>query len=54
MRRKRGSDKEAVEVACPKCHRTEIIYMPEQEIPKCPECDRRMVFRELLTEGKSY
>jgi ribosomal protein S27E len=47
--------KQAAEVACPRCHRTEIVYLPIEEMPKCPDCrDVRMVFRELLTEGKSY
>ncbi len=51
----RRSRKEPAEIICPKCHRTEIIYMPQQEMPKCPDCKTvRMVFRELLTEGKSY
>jgi ribosomal protein S27E len=49
------SRKEPAEVICPKCHHTEIIYMPQQEMPMCPDCGkRRMVFRELLKEGKSY
>lgn len=46
--------KEAIEVICPKCKRTEIIYIPKEEIPKCPNCDIRMVMKELLREGKSY
>lgn len=47
--------KQAAEVICPRCHRTEIVYLPIDEMPKCPDCgDIRMVFRELLTEGKSY
>ena len=45
---------EAIEVVCPKCRRTEIVYLPNEDIPKCPECDIRMVIRELLREGKSY
>ncbi len=45
---------QAVEVICPKCHRTQIIYMPKEEIPKCTACNVRMVIRELLDEGKSY
>ncbi len=46
---------EAVEVVCPKCKHTEIIYMPREEIPVCPSCRKgRMVIREILTEGKSY
>jgi len=47
--------KEPAEVICPKCHYTEIIYLPQQEMPICPDCRKgRMVFRELLKEGKSY
>ncbi len=45
---------EPVEVKCPKCNRTEIIYMPKEEIPRCPVCKVRMVISELLDEGKSY
>ena len=45
---------EAIEVICPKCRHTEIIYLPEEAIPKCPDCDLQMVIRELLDEGKSY
>ena len=46
--------KEAIEVICPKCKRTAIIYIPKEDIPKCPDCDIKMIIRELLTEGKSY
>ena len=49
-----GSRKDAVEVVCPKCKQTEIVFVPKEEIPKCPACNIRMVIRELLTEGKSY
>lgn len=48
------SKKEAIEVICPKCKRTEIIYLPDEEMPKCEHCNIRMVIRELLDEGKSY
>ena len=30
--------KEAVEVVCPNCKWTEIIYIPKEDIPKCPDC----------------
>jgi transposase-like protein len=43
-----------VEVVCPKCQRTEIVYIPKEQIPKCPDCKMQMVLRELLREGKSY
>ena len=45
---------EAIEVKCPKCDRTEIIYLPEEEMPVCADCNIRMVIKELLDEGKSY
>jgi len=44
----------SVEVVCPKCQRTEIVYIPKEQIPKCPDCKTQMVLRELLREGKSY
>ena len=45
--------KEAVEIICPNCKRTEIVYITGEQMPKCEECNIRMVFRELLKEGKS-
>ncbi len=45
---------EAVEVVCPKCGQTTIIYMPKEDIPKCSECNVQMIIKELLDEGKSY
>jgi ribosomal protein S27E len=51
-RRKRKGD--AIEVYCPRCEHTEIIYVPEEDIPKCPKCRKQMVFKEILKEGKSY
>jgi ribosomal protein S27E len=45
---------EPVEVVCPKCRRTEIVYIPKEQTPNCPDCRTQMVFRELLCEGKSY
>jgi ssDNA-binding Zn-finger/Zn-ribbon topoisomerase 1 len=45
---------EPVEVVCPKCQRTEIVYIPKESIPNCPDCRTPMVLRELLREGKSY
>jgi len=44
----------AVEVMCPKCRRTEILYVPAEEVPKCPDCNVRMTIKEVLREGKSY
>ncbi|KIX11712.1 hypothetical protein [Dethiosulfatarculus sandiegensis] len=47
-------DLEAIEVICPKCRRTEIVYIPAEKIPLCPKCRIRMAFKEVLTEGKAY
>ena len=44
----------AVELICLKCRRTEILYVPAEEIPKCPDCNVRMTINEVLREGKSY
>ena len=44
---------EPIEIKCPKCKHTEIIYLPDEEIPKCPECNIQMIISELLREGKS-
>ncbi len=46
--------KEPVEVICPKCQHTQIIYLKREDISKRSECDIRMVMREFLREGKSY
>ncbi len=45
---------EPIEVKCPKCGYTEIIYVPKEEIPKCPRCGTQMMISELLDEGKYY
>jgi len=37
---------EAIQVKCPLCDHTEIIYIPKEEIPRW--------IVELLDEGKSY
>jgi ribosomal protein S27E len=44
----------SVEVICPKCRHTEIIYLQKEDMPKCPKCNIRMGIREVLREGKSY
>ena len=44
----------AVELICLKCRRTEILYVPAEEVPKCPNCNIRMTINEVLKEGKSY
>ena len=46
--------KEPIQVICPKCRYTEIIYLPVDDLPLCRECGARMVIQELLDEGKSY
>ncbi len=54
---KRGKPRgpaEPVEVRCPKCGRTAIIYLPREPVPICEECNVQMDIRELLDEGKSY
>jgi hypothetical protein len=50
---KRGKH-EPVEVICLKCRYTEIIYLPDEEVPRCPRCNTQMSISELLDEGKSY
>jgi hypothetical protein len=45
---------EAVQVKCPMCDHTEIVYIPIEQIPRCPEHDVEMIILELLDEGKSY
>jgi hypothetical protein len=45
---------EPVEIICPKCRDTKIIYLPIEDLPLCPKCNTRMSISELLDEGKSY
>jgi ribosomal protein S27E len=47
-------EKEPIQVLCPKCRHTEIIYLPVEDLPRCPECGNQMIIEELLDEGKSY
>ena len=49
-----SDQKEAVEIVCPKCKRTEIVYITKEDMPTCEDCGVPMVFREILKEGKSY
>ena len=42
------------QIECPKCKKTQIVYIPKEEIPKYPKCRVQMVIRELLDEGKAY
>lgn len=46
--------REPIEVICPKCKRTAIIYLPDESVPVCQSCGTQMVIREVLREGKSY
>ncbi len=43
-----------VEVKCPNCDHTEIVYLQKEDIQKCPKCDIQMIIIELLREGKSF
>jgi len=52
--RKKAREGNAVELICLKCKHTEILYVPDEEVPKCPDCDVRMLIKEVLREGKSY
>ena len=46
--------KEPVQVKCPQCKRTQIVYIPQEDVPKCPDCKIQMNIEEVLVEGKSY
>ena len=51
-----SSEKEkitTVEVKCPLCDHTEIVYIPKEEIPECPIHRIKMIIKEVLEEGKS-
>ncbi|GAB4258540.1 MAG: hypothetical protein Kow0092_06230 [Deferrisomatales bacterium] len=47
-------EREPVQIVCPVCRHTEIIYFPVDDLPRCPRCGAEMVIEELLDEGKSY
>lgn len=50
-------ENEPVQLVCPKCRETIIVYLPIDDLPPCPnpECDgTQMVIEELLDEGKSF
>ncbi|GAB7023987.1 hypothetical protein [Salidesulfovibrio brasiliensis] len=53
-RERKREQPEAVEVVCPKCRSTQIVYLPMEEVPKCPDCRVEMLVSEILTEGKYY
>lgn len=42
-----------VEVKCPLCDHTEIVYVPNEDMPKCPIHNCTMNIHEVLEEGKS-
>ena len=44
--------REFVEVACPRCKQTNIVCLPEEDIPECEFCKVKMNIKEILTEGK--
>lgn len=48
---------EPVELVCPMCRQRKIVYLPIEELPRCPnpQCKGvRMIIEELLDEGKSF
>lgn len=47
-------NKEPVELLCTKCRYTKIVYLPVEDLPRCPKCNTQMSISELLDEGKSY
>lgn len=47
-------DVQMVEVKCPKCDHTEIVYVPTEQMPKCPIHNIELNIHEILDEGKSY
>lgn len=51
---RKGASPEPIEVKCPRCGTTEIIYIPIEVFPVCPKCKIEMVIEELLDEGKSF
>lgn len=51
-KRPKEGRQEAVEVVCPKCRETQIVYFPKESMPICPHCKIEMVVKEVLTEGK--
>ena len=49
---KNRDKREAVEVCCPTCKRTQIIYLPDEKMPDCPVCRVKMIIKEVLIDGK--
>lgn len=46
--------KEPAQLICPRCRFSMIVYLPLEDLPRCPECNTKMMIGELLDEGKSY
>lgn len=44
--------REFVEVVCPQCKKTQIVVFPEEPMPRCEQCRKEMIIKEVLTEGK--
>lgn len=44
--------RKAVEVHCPVHKINKIIYVPDESMPICPVCKKKMIIKEDLTEGK--
>lgn len=49
----KGEEVTTLEVKCPLCDHTEIVYIPKEEIPDCPVHKVKMIIKEILEEGKS-
>lgn len=50
-------ENEPVQLVCPLCRHTIIIYLPVDDLPQCPnpECGgAKMIIQELLDEGKAF
>ena len=45
---------EPVEVICPQCRRTEIVYLDKEKMPECPKCGVKMVLHDILKNGKMH
>lgn len=43
---------EPIEAVCPRCQATKIFFLGREPMPRCDNCDREMVIKEVLVEGK--
>ncbi len=43
---------EPIEAICLHCGTTKIFFLGREPLPRCDECGREMVIREILIEGK--